>query len=132
MNTRTYKWLVARGTISVAIDSKHVALEPDPEGSAYCVLTAQDAREIANIITELARTLWEASDKLPEPQAVVEADSRSSKLRTASGAVSLIAHESKPLIALAYDGQGAPMLNVTQAVAFVQLIERMLNGLPKE
>jgi hypothetical protein len=129
LNARTYKWLVARGTITVARDLTHVAVEADPEGSAYCVMTAQDANEIAGIITEQARALWDASDKLPESQASVEGDARSSKLKTASGVVSLIAHESKPLIALSYDGQGAFLLNVTQAVALVQLIEHMLREL---
>jgi hypothetical protein len=132
LNTQGYKWLVARGTITVVKDAERVSIEADPEGSAYCVMTAQDASEIAGIITEQARSLWEASQKVTEPKAITEGDVRSNRLTTDSGVWSLVAHESKPLIALTYDGQGACMLTVTQSVALVQLIEHMLENLSTE
>ncbi|MBB3197287.1 hypothetical protein [Roseateles terrae] len=126
-----YKWLVARGTVTIVQESNLLSVDIDPEGSASCVLTSQDAQEIAHIITERARSIWEASDRSPEPKASVDGDSRAFRLTVASGVVTLIAHDSKPFLALSYDGQGAALLTVTQAVALVQLIQHLLRELPE-
>src|SRR5678816_727877 len=104
MNIRAYQWLVVRGRIGVTRDSKHVVLEADPEGTAFCVRNAQDAREIAGIVAEHSRALWDASDKTPEPKASVEGGQRSYRLKSASGTLSVVANDAKPLIALSYDG----------------------------
>ena len=53
----TYHWVVVRGSITVSRNESRVVLRADPDGSAYCVMTAQDAGEIASIVTELARGL---------------------------------------------------------------------------
>jgi len=61
-------------------------LELDPEGSAYCVLSAQDAVEIAGIFTGEARAIWENSAKQNTDPARVDGDiTKSCKLWTATG-----------------------------------------------
>jgi len=132
MNTRTYQWFVARGRIAVTSDANCVILEIDPEGSACCVMTAQDASEIAGFITEHARTLWEASNNVPEPEASVTEDSpRSYRLRSQSGVLALAIHQTKPLIGVTFEGSAQCVLTVTQAVALVQLIGNLLANISR-
>ncbi len=68
MTDSTYQWLVRRGRIGLALDADaaEVELQVDPEGSNFCVLTPQDAGEVAQILTQFARSLWERFQHQPE------------------------------------------------------------------
>ena len=44
---KIYQWLLVRGQVSIWSEASNVILELNPEGSAYCVLSLQDASEIA-------------------------------------------------------------------------------------
>jgi len=50
-----YQWFVVRGRISLWSEAPNVMLEFDPEGSAYCVLSAKDASELAQIVMDRGR-----------------------------------------------------------------------------
>jgi hypothetical protein len=124
--TNSYQWFVVRGKAALYSDSAKVVLELDPEGSAYCVLSAQDAAEIAAIISEKAQAIWNASDQLPAEPARVDGDvHRSCRLWTEPGFLEVIAHDSEPLVALVYDGGAQCKLDVTRAVALVQILQYM-------
>jgi hypothetical protein len=62
-----YQWFVQTGRIGIWLDGAQVCLEVDSEGSEACVLTRQDAEEVARILTELSRKLWLASPDRTEP-----------------------------------------------------------------
>ena len=102
--SKIHNWLVVRGRASIWSESSRVLPELDPEGSAYYVLSVQDAKEISGIIAHEARSIWDASEKQPAEPARVEGDVRQScKLWVEAGILQLMAHETEPLIALALD-----------------------------
>jgi len=124
--SKKYRWLLVQGTISLWSQSPNVLLEFDAEGSAYCVLSAEDASELAEIITKEARAIWEDSEKLAAVPARVEGNiQRSCKLWTEKGALEAIAHDSEPLIALLFAAGPRCELDVTRAVALVQILQSM-------
>jgi len=123
---KSYQWFVVRGKVSLHSDSSKVGLELDPEGSAYCVLSAQDASEIAAIICEEAQAIWKVSDQLPAEPARIEGDvHKSCRLWAEPGVLEVIAHDSEPLMALVYDGGAQCKLDVTRAIALVQILQYM-------
>jgi hypothetical protein len=120
------QWFVVRGKASLHRESSKVVLELDPEGSAYCVLSAQDASEIAAIISEEAQAIWNASDQSPVEPARVDGDvHKSCRLWAEPGVLEVIAHDSEPLVALVYDGGAQCKLDVTRAIALVQILQYM-------
>lgn len=131
MSQRSFQWLVVRGRIGVSTDDVHVLIEIDPEGSAYCVLDTQDAREIAEIVADVAKALRDVSAKTPEPQAVVEGGPGTVILRSETGVLTLIADDTRSLVAVSYEGAVPCQLTVTQAVALVQIIDSVVDELDR-
>ena len=124
--SKTFQWLVVRGRVGIRSEDSRVILELDPEGSAYCVLSAQDTQEISAIITDQARTIWEASDVAQEPPAEIDGNAyQACSLRTESGTLQLIVHDSMPLLALSLQSGTSCSMNITQAVALVQILQHM-------
>ena len=122
--SKIHQWLVVRGRISIWSESSNVVLELDPEGSAYCVLSSQDAVEIAGIITTEARATWDSSKKQSAEPARVEGDvQKSCKLWVGSNVLQFVAHDTQPLVALILDTGSRCELDVTRAVALVQLLQ---------
>lgn len=110
----------------------HVVLSFDPEGSAYCVLSTQDADDIADIIAREARAIWESSEAPAHEPARVEGDIRQScRLWTRPGSLQAVAHDAKPLIALAFDSDFDCKLNATDGVALVQILQHMSDAIVK-
>ena len=58
-----YQWLVKQGRVGIYIEDQYLVLDIDPEGQESCLLTYQDTLDISKIMTELARELWNRSDK---------------------------------------------------------------------
>lgn len=128
--SKIHNWLVVRGRASIWSESSRVLLELDPEGSTYCVLSVKDAKEIAEIIADEARSIWDASEKQFAEPARVEGDVRQScKLWTEAEILQLVAHETEPLVALALDSGSRCSLDVTRAVALVQILVHMSEAL---
>ena len=121
---KKYQWFVVRGKAVLYRESDNVVLALDPEGSSYCVLSSRDAVEIAAIISEEARIIWEASDQLPAEPARVEGDvHQSCRLWVQGGVLEVIAHDTQPLVALLYNGGVHCKLDVTRAIALVQILQ---------
>jgi len=127
---KIHQWLVVRGRASIWSESPKIVLELDPEGSAYCVLSAQDAVEIAGIFAGEARAIWESSEKQNADPARVEGDiTKSCKLWTATGVLQLIVHDTEPLIAIILDSGSRCELDVTRAIALVQVLQYMTGAI---
>jgi hypothetical protein len=58
---KTYHWFVQKGRIGLWLDGGRVHLDIDPEDSPACVLTRQDAEEVAQILNDLSYELWTSS-----------------------------------------------------------------------
>ena len=124
--TQVHQWFVARGRIGVSSLGAEVHVELDPEGSAYCVLSARDASEIADIITQHARSIWGLLPEADVRPAQVSWDSNASCLLVAeSGVLVVTAHDSKPFVAVDHEANAVCRMNVTQAIALVQVLQKM-------
>ena len=124
--SKIHQWFVVRGRLGISSEGNAILLELDPEGSAYCVLSAQDANEIAGIVANEARSVWDASERAFDRVAQVEGDaSASCKLATESGVLQAMVHDSKPLVALAFDAGAVCRMDVAQAIALVQILQQM-------
>jgi hypothetical protein len=126
MQNRSYQWFVVRGRIGISIDSTHLNIAFDAEGAASCIMSEQDATEIAGLVAEQAKILWDASDKSPEPTVEIQGDVHSDcELRYASGALRIVIHDTKPLIAVFSEGAGICKFSISEAVALVQILKYM-------
>lgn len=112
--------------MGISSEGSAILIELDPEGSAQCVLSVQDANEIAGIVASEARSIRDASDRVIDRPAQVDGDaSASCKLVTETGVLHAIAHDSKPLVALACESGSVCRMDVAQAIALVQILQRM-------
>jgi len=128
--SKIHQWLVVRGRTSIWSESSKIVLELDPEGSSYCVLSAQDAMEIAEIFAGEARAIWESSEKQNADPARVEGDvTKSCRLWTLTGVLQLIVHDTEPLIAIIFDSGSRCELDVTRAIALVQVLQYMTGAI---
>ncbi len=125
--SKVYQWLLVRGRVAIRSENSKIILELDPEGSAYCVLSAQDARDIAGIIADDARTIWEASGKVHDQAASIEGDVyKSCRLTVESGVLQVMVHDAEPFVAVTFDSKSVCGMNVAQSVAFVQILHYMI------
>lgn len=128
--SKIHHWLIVRGQASIWVESSKIMLELDPQGSPYCILSIQDAEEIAEIITNEACTLWDASDKKSSSTPKVEGDvQHSCKLWVESEYLQLAIHNLQPLIALINDSGKRVELDVSCAVALVQILQHMSDAI---
>lgn len=128
--SKIHQWHVVRGRASIWSEPSKVMLELDPEGSAHCVFSMQDAIEIAGIVADEARAIWEASEKQGSNPARVEGDvSKSCSLWVGSRLLKLIIHDSEPLIAVIFDSDSRCELDVTCAIALVQVLQYMTQAI---
>lgn len=124
--SKIHQWLVVRGRAAIWEKCSEIFLELDPEGAAYCVLSVQDAQEIAGIIAGEARVIWENSKEVLGQAAEVEGDSSAScKLQVRSGVLQVMIHNVEPLVAISFDSNSVCRMDVAQAVALVQILQRM-------
>jgi hypothetical protein len=131
--SKTYQWFVVRGRVSIWRESSIIILELDPEGSPYSVLSAQDALEIAEIITEEARVIWDRSEKRLTEPARIEGDiQKSCKLWADSATLQVVAHDSQPLVALSLDSGSRCELDISCAVALVQILQSMVQSMERK
>ena len=122
-----YQWLVARGRVAIRADGPSVQIELDPEGSLFCVLEVSDAIEIARIVSEEARTVWEESGQPRADAARVEGDvAHACRISCGSQQLKLIVHDTKPVIAIESAPGPVTRMDVNTAVAFVQVLEYMV------
>ena len=62
-----FHWLVVRGSVGLIARGNSIKFSVDPEGSGFCVLSRQDARELAQILTELSRKIWDDFENKADP-----------------------------------------------------------------
>lgn len=130
--SKIHQWFVARGRLSISTEGTAILLELDPEGSAYCVLSVQDAYEIADIVANEARSIWEASDRVNDRPAQVDDDANVSRMLVPeAGALQATAHDSKPFVALSLEIGSVCRLDVAQAIALVQILQNMASAVEK-
>ena len=128
--SKVHQWLVVRGRLAIWSEGPVILLELDPEGSAYCVLSAQDAKEIAEIIANEAEPIWEASGRALDRAAQIDGDvAASCKLSTEAGTLAAMVHDVQPLVALAYDSGAVCRMNVVQAISLAQILQHMIQTL---
>lgn len=125
--SKIHQWFVSRGRLAISTEGTESILELDPEGSAYCVLSIQDAEEIAGIVENEARSLWNSSGGEGNRPAQVDGEVNvACQLVTESGVLQAMVHDSKPFVALSFEPGSVCRMNVAQAIALVQILRRMM------
>lgn len=119
-----YHWLVKQGRLKLSADEHEIVLEVDTEGASACVLTQQDALEVAGILTELARSIWERSDQSASfaPSLVMVSES-ACRWTTDDGDLTLFALPDADDVGLAFSGSGVCRLGVHKVVEVVQILQ---------
>lgn len=114
-----HAWCVARGMIVVADDADAVVMQLDePE----CLLTLQDAWELARILERHGRALWDAGVRDARPR-IVELGEASAEWQL--GDARLRVHRRGGVVALAWSGLEAVRLQLVPLVELIQVLDRL-------
>jgi len=123
-----HQWFVKQGRLGVSSDDAYIFLEVDPEGASECLLTPRDGSEVATVLTQHARTIWEKSDHSAPFTPSLEVLSESAyRWQAAAGDLTLSVPSDSLDLAVRYAGSGQCQLTMAQTVEIVQMIERLLD-----
>ncbi len=120
-----HQWLVRQGRIGLMTTDTHVVLDIDPEGAEACVLTVQDAQEVAVLLTTHAQSLWSSFAEPPAWQRTVE-QTGSGVFRWALADATISVHTSADAVVLHTTNPGPTRFDVNQAVELVQVLEHIV------
>jgi hypothetical protein len=131
---QVHQWLVKSGRLAISSDADRICVEVDPEGAGACSLTAQDAREVVQILTVHARALWEsAAPQSPYIQSLQALSESAYRWQTESGVLTVLKPAEVAEIAISFEGTSPCRLTVGEAVEVIQIIEHLLKSpLPAE
>ena len=124
-----HQWFVKQGRIGIARDEDLIDFDVDPEGHDHCLLTALDAKEIAEILTGVAHEIWESqTERPPYRQGYEETSAGRYQWQNSANAVTLGVASDHSAIEVALEGASPFKMNVNQAVELIQIIQRHLSS----
>lgn len=124
-----HQWLVQQGRLGISSQDQWVSIDVDPEGAEACLLTIQDALEVAGLIATHARDVWERVDQSQRLEQSFQLDGDDGYCwQTEGGVLSISRPMVAPEIRFRYTGSLPCHITVGQAVELVQLLERLANG----
>lgn len=119
-----YQWLVKQGRLGLSASDSQVVLEVDTEGGSSCVLTPQDAMEVSTILTELARPIWDRSERsAPFTPSLQKFSESACRWDLENGDLVLFAIPESGDVGLAFSRAGACNLSVPKVVEVVQVLQ---------
>jgi hypothetical protein len=129
----THVWMVKQGRVTFRDAGADVALEVEPEGHAECHLTAQDAAEVAQLLTEDARAVWGRPERTPGRMQLPRGITGEAwRWETPRGHLSVRLDTAHQHVAMRLEGATAAHLPVETAVELIQILQHcagMLEGL---
>ncbi|MBX3628017.1 MAG: hypothetical protein KF892_23615 [Rhizobacter sp.] len=129
---KIHQWLVKIGRLAISSDAGAVLLEVDSEGALACLLTPQDAYEVAEILALHARAIWESGTQANEYKASYEAISTSAyRWEMTSGELLISVVPEQAALSISCTAENPCHLTVGQAVEIVQVIQQLLGQLSK-
>jgi|WetSurMetagenome_2_1015567.scaffolds.fasta_scaffold162863_1 hypothetical protein len=126
--SQTYQWLVQKGRIGMWLDGAHVHLEVDPEDSHACVLTRQDAEEVAQILYDMSYELWKASPPRDTPFSQIFKTTKPFFYEFDLPVNHLFIGIENSWMTIQAEPPGEILLSVDQTVQIIQILEHLLKG----
>ena len=124
---QVHQWLVKQGRLGISASDRFVSIDVDPQGAPDCLLTLQDAEEVAAIVALHARAIWEGSDpSAPYEQSYEEHGEMGYRWTTAGGSLTIQRIDGQPEVRLRYAGTQPCLLTVGQAVELIQLLQLLV------
>jgi hypothetical protein len=121
-----HQWFVKQGRLSISSSDETISIEIDPEGAEACILTLQDALEVADVVSSHAKNVWEKSDRsAPYIQSYQEHREGVYHWQTERGALTILRSAGSREVQVHYTGKQPCELSVGQAVELIQLLQRL-------
>lgn len=67
MENQVYNWFVMKGNIQIQKNGESIALQLDYKNGESCLLTRSDNDEIIQLLTEIAKQIWENPNYVRKP-----------------------------------------------------------------
>lgn len=127
--SQVHQWFVKQGRLGISSRDQWVSIEVDPEGAEQCLLTLQDATEVAGVIASHAKAVWErVGQTQPFKQSFEAVGESAYRWRTEGGDLSISRPVGAHEVSFHYVGQSPCRVTVGQAVELVQLLEHLVRG----
>ena len=125
MEDQVYNWLVGKGSIMIQKNGDRISLQLDYGDSDYCVLTYSDANEIIEILTGIAKQIWESPsyEKMPYTGKLYKRNEN--EYYWEIGNSKLIIDEGEEGIEIRYAGTSKLDLEVNYVVEIVQVMDHL-------
>ena len=124
-----HQWFVKRGRIGIVKDGDFILFDIDSEGSESCLLTALDAKEIADILTVVAHEIWENQTERGEyTQQYKITDSGMYQWVNIDSEIFVSVSDDSSAIVITLIGASPFKMDVSQAVEFIQIVQSFLSA----
>ena len=124
----TYHWFVQKGRIGIWLDGGQVHLDVDPGDNPACVLTRQDAEEVAKVLTDLSYELWVASPSRDTPFSPISKTTKPYFYEFDLPTNHLFIGIENYWMTIQAESPGEILLCADHAVEIIQIMEHLLKG----
>lgn len=124
----TYHWFVQKGRIGIWLDGGQVHLDVDPGDYPACVLTRQDAEEVAQILTDLSYELWMESPPRDTPLSPILKTIKPFFYELDLPVNYLIIGVENYWMTIQAEPTGEILLSVDRTIEIIQIMEHLLKG----
>lgn len=127
MKNQVYNWYVKQGNMVIRRDEDSVFFQLDFEGADCCLLTDSDTAELIDLLTEVARQIWEnpAYEKQPYAGPIYRTVDNTYSWQIGDSELLIRYNENEQAVEIRCTGNTALHLEVNYAVEIIQILEHL-------
>ncbi|MCU7619179.1 hypothetical protein NZ698_18525 [Chryseobacterium sp. PBS4-4] len=127
MDGKIYSWSVKRGNVIIDQYEHHIVIELHEENNTSCFLTYSDADEIAGILTEVSRKIWEDPSfiKKPYTEKLYKRDEDDFFWESGDAQLHLKYNDTENAVEIMIFGRRKIYLEVNHVVEIVQILDHL-------
>ncbi len=118
-----------RGRIGLSTNENDLLLEIDTDGNESCLLTALDAREVSELMTDYAKQIWETSEEKEEYKQIYTVTTDNKYSWKSTGCELIVGlDKSQESVEIQYQGNIPYIVSVNQAVEIIQALQSYISS----
>lgn len=127
MENQVYNWLVRKGTIRIQRNGDCIALQLDYEKGDHCLLTASDAYEIIELLTNISKQIWDDPDykRKPYTNPLYKKNGNEYYWEIETSQLLLHYNETEEAVEIKCNGNSRLNLEINYVVEIIQVLEHL-------
>lgn len=127
MENHIYNWRVKKGNIVIEKNGEYIALQLNYENNESCLLTYSDTHEIIEVLTNIAKQIWENPTYIKKPYTNRLYNTTNGVYVWEIDASQLIIsyNDNEDAVEMQYTGNSKFNIEMNYAVEIIQILEHL-------